>query len=205
MPVVLAIAGCIALLVGLFGGGIKAKEIEVPRISALPRISSSILGIVLIGISIWLSLPPSDRMSQSPTETTQPEISTPSQFSTIEPTQQPTLTPSPTPELGIPVITAIKLREDSSSGSLIIYQDIYFYDPDGDTNFIQWKVLSSTIADISVTNGSVHASSEEQKAGTFATGTWGCNNGKYSIKFQVTLLDSAGHESNPFEYSIECK
>jgi hypothetical protein len=58
LPIVLAISGCIALLVGLFGGGVKAKEIEVPRISALPRISSGIFGIALIGIAIWLSLAP---------------------------------------------------------------------------------------------------------------------------------------------------
>jgi hypothetical protein len=36
LPIVLTIAACAALLVGLFGGGIKAKEIEVPTISFLP-------------------------------------------------------------------------------------------------------------------------------------------------------------------------
>jgi hypothetical protein len=31
LPVILAIAGSVALLVGLFGGGVKAKEIGLSR------------------------------------------------------------------------------------------------------------------------------------------------------------------------------
>lgn len=55
LPVIFAIAGCAALLVGLFGGGVKAKEIVIPKISTLPRIFSSVAGLVLIGIAIWVS------------------------------------------------------------------------------------------------------------------------------------------------------
>jgi hypothetical protein len=57
LQIVLAIAGCIALLVGLFGGGVKAKEIEVPKISPVSRISSILIGIVMIGAATWLSFP----------------------------------------------------------------------------------------------------------------------------------------------------
>ncbi len=57
LPIVLAIAGSIALLAGLFRGGVKAKEIEVPTLARGSRILSSLLGIVLIGIAIWLSSP----------------------------------------------------------------------------------------------------------------------------------------------------
>jgi hypothetical protein len=32
MQIVLAITGSVALLAGLFGGGVKAKEIEIPKI-----------------------------------------------------------------------------------------------------------------------------------------------------------------------------
>jgi hypothetical protein len=63
LPTVLAIAGCIALLVGLFGGGVKAREIEVPTISILPRILSGIAGLVLIGIAMWLFFPNSSQSS----------------------------------------------------------------------------------------------------------------------------------------------
>ena len=54
IQVVLAIAGCFALLVGIFGGGVQAKEVTVPKISTLTRITSSIIGVILIGIAIWL-------------------------------------------------------------------------------------------------------------------------------------------------------
>jgi hypothetical protein len=67
LPTILAMAGCIALLAGLFGGGIKVKEFEVPKINTFPRISSTIFGIVLIGLAVSLSLSP-DSSSQQPTE-----------------------------------------------------------------------------------------------------------------------------------------
>lgn len=71
---VLAIAGSIALLVGLFGGGVKAKEIEVPKISISARIFSGLVGIVLIGIAIRLPnpLPQSEPPTSTPIPPTEP-------------------------------------------------------------------------------------------------------------------------------------
>jgi len=63
LPIVLAIAGSIALLIGLFGGGIKAKEIEMPTLPALPRILLTVFGIALIGLGITL---PPQGLSQRP-------------------------------------------------------------------------------------------------------------------------------------------
>jgi hypothetical protein len=54
LPIILGAAGCLALLAGLFGGGFKAKEIEVPYISSFPRILSTIVGLVLIGLAILI-------------------------------------------------------------------------------------------------------------------------------------------------------
>ena len=71
LPVVLAIAGSIALFVGLFGGGVKAKEIVVPTLPRGPRILTSSFGGILIGIAIWLSLP-ANTVSPIPTETISP-------------------------------------------------------------------------------------------------------------------------------------
>ena len=59
-PLVLTIAGCIALLIGLWGGGIKAKavqqEIDVPIMSMWPRVISVLIGCALIGLAVWLYL-----------------------------------------------------------------------------------------------------------------------------------------------------
>lgn len=104
LPIVLTIAGCIALLVGLFGGGVKAKEIEVPKISVLSRIFSSLVGVALIWAGTQL---PSLPDSLTPTETVTPILPTATSFpsSTADlpivlttPSAPPTSTPiTPTP------------------------------------------------------------------------------------------------------------
>jgi hypothetical protein len=53
--VVLAIAGCVALLVGVFGGGITAKEVVLPKLSTATRIFSGLIGVALIAIALWFS------------------------------------------------------------------------------------------------------------------------------------------------------
>lgn len=56
VSVVFAVAGVIALLVGIVGGGIKAKEIEVPPIPGRVRIITIIVGLALIGATVWLEI-----------------------------------------------------------------------------------------------------------------------------------------------------
>jgi hypothetical protein len=118
---ILTIVGGVALLVGIFGGGVKAKEIEVPPIHTGLRVVSALTGIVLIVIAIFLSkpellqvirqtqqpstpvsgdatLPPVTLVAQSPTTVqsqptaTQLPTEAPTPTKTIEPT--PTLDPS---------------------------------------------------------------------------------------------------------------
>jgi hypothetical protein len=57
VPDVLAIAGAIALLVGVWGG-LKIREVEIPSASPTVRIIMGIVGLALIGVSIWLYSPP---------------------------------------------------------------------------------------------------------------------------------------------------
>jgi len=66
VPVVLAIAGVVSLLVGVLGGGIKAKEIEIPTVPPIARVISSVLGLILIGFAIWLSFPQFGNVPQFP-------------------------------------------------------------------------------------------------------------------------------------------
>jgi hypothetical protein len=83
LPIVLAIAGSIALLVGLFGGGIKAKEIEVPTLSTLPRILLTVFGIALIGTGITM---PPQGLSQQPRPATDNTIKDSNISQPLEPT-----------------------------------------------------------------------------------------------------------------------
>jgi|CXWL01.1.fsa_nt_gi hypothetical protein len=57
VPTVIAVIGGIALLIGIFGGGIRAKEIEIPSINARVRVFSTLTGIVLLAIAALLSSP----------------------------------------------------------------------------------------------------------------------------------------------------
>jgi hypothetical protein len=111
----------------------------------------------------------------------------------------------PTPALNAPVITDVKIREEASPNGLIIYQDVYFHDPDGDAYYTDWQVVSTTDKGIQVVNGTIDANSQQQKTGTIVTGTWECGNNTYSVTFWVTILDRVGNESNGFEYTIYCK
>jgi hypothetical protein len=114
LPIILAIAGSVALLVGLFGGGIKAKEIEVPKISILARIFSSLVGIVLIVTAIRFPNPPqsTEQPTSTPIPATKPapielpiiptlpiptDAPTTTQTPTSIPTNTLTFTPSPSP------------------------------------------------------------------------------------------------------------
>ena len=54
---VIASIGGIALLAGIFGGGIDVKEVKIPSIQPRIRILSGVVGIVLLVISILLSNP----------------------------------------------------------------------------------------------------------------------------------------------------
>jgi len=107
LPIVLAVAGSIALLIGLFGGGVKAKEIEVPTLARGPRILSSLVGIILIGIAIRLSglLEPTALPASTPTPPIESSSSqiiptpfAPDNTPTNAPTPSPTSSPSSTAE-----------------------------------------------------------------------------------------------------------
>jgi hypothetical protein len=113
LQIVLAIAGSAALLIGLFGGGVKAKEIEVPTLARGARILSSLVGIILIGAAIWLSFPDSLPFRATSTVTPMPTnepIPTQTQIipSLPAPTVAPTNTPLPAPTI-TPTYTASQL------------------------------------------------------------------------------------------------
>jgi hypothetical protein len=107
LQIVLAIAGSVALLAGLFGGGIKAKEIEVPKITMWARIFSSLVGVALIGVAIRLpNTPPSpESITATPVPAVQtvsvsdpilPTAITPTDVPPDKPTDTPTQTPTDT-------------------------------------------------------------------------------------------------------------
>jgi len=112
--------------------------------------------------------------------------------------------PLPTAESGVPTVQSVQLRRDTSSGKLVIYQDIHFIDSDGDVTRVDYKIVSTTNPDVQVEGGELNISSEEQKVGIFFTGEWGCGGGNYTVTLSVVLTDRAGHHSAPYEYTMNC-
>lgn len=81
---IIAIIGGIALLVGVFGGGIEAKEIKIPPIQAIFRVIAFAVGVILILVAVITSKPdllgllpaqPSSTIAVAPPDTTKPLLS----------------------------------------------------------------------------------------------------------------------------------
>jgi hypothetical protein len=113
LQIVLAITGSVALLTGLFGGGVKAKEIIIPKLSILARLFSSLIGVALIWAAIWLQIPeqPVEQPTStliSPTETRPTEV----QIIPASAISSPiSLTTTPIPKFGWVVYFEIGLKE----------------------------------------------------------------------------------------------
>ena len=130
LPVVLTIAGCIALLIGIFGGQIKIQVIEVHEVSRVQRVVSSLVGLVFIGLALWLYfyVPPAPApIASQPAEAASPTMisttpaSTPALPSnTPIPTPTPTLTASPVvPTLLPPTAVQIAITNLPSQPTMI--------------------------------------------------------------------------------------
>ncbi len=103
VPIVLAIAGVVTFLIGVLGGGVKAKEIVIPSVAPSIRIILSVAGLALIGVAIWLSLPSTTDNSPTATElpatATMLDIPTSAFTSSTFLPESPLLTITPTMEL----------------------------------------------------------------------------------------------------------
>lgn len=125
VAVVFAIAGIVALFLGILGGGIKVKEVEIPHSPPKSRVIVGTVGVIFIGISLWLSLAaptinapqPSGTATFSITQTSFP--STPTLVTSTEtPLPSPTLTAAPT--LTVEEQAAEILKTASQSWKLVV-------------------------------------------------------------------------------------
>lgn len=103
-----------------------------------------------------------------------------------------------------PVIDRVVARFDSSSGGLIAFLDVYFFDGEGDANFVDFQLISTsvetsgTIKDVSI------APSAKQRGGSVVTGQWSCGTKVYDVTVGVTIRDQAGHTSNTIGVTFSC-
>jgi hypothetical protein len=127
----------------------------------------------------------------------------PAMTATSIPPSTTSLPPTGISGSNVPVIQSVQLREDTSSGKLVIYQDIYFYDEDGDANYIDYSLVSGP-PDTYIIDGPIEIESQKQKSGTAMIGTWKCGDAEYRITLRVMILDEIGNQSNTVEYTMFC-
>lgn len=136
LPTVFAIAGCVGILISIFGGGIRAKQIEIDRISKQTRIASGLIGALLIVLAIWLSFP-SPLSIFSPEKTVESSLTQTSTDTPDSTGTSPTDTPSPSTGKKSPVTVNLPYMPDES-GSVTEYGHIgtgYSHPPQaGDLN-----------------------------------------------------------------------
>jgi len=51
------LAGLALIIVGIFGGGIEVKEVKIPTLPTVPRITSIVVGCLLVGVYFWNPFP----------------------------------------------------------------------------------------------------------------------------------------------------
>jgi hypothetical protein len=110
VPVVLAIAGVVALLIGFLGGGIRARELEIPSIPTPARVIVSLGGMIFLGLAIWLSAP--GRFT--PPEPTVLPVDTATPPSTETPSITETET-SPPPDVPETPVATVELPESENT------------------------------------------------------------------------------------------
>jgi hypothetical protein len=107
-----------------------------------------------------------------------------------------------------PVFDYIEQYENYSGGQLIISEDVYFSDSDGDAYLIKYDLVSVSpaISGIQVQNDSISIAPDQQKFGTYQTILWKCGLTKktYTVTLRARILDQAGHESSPFDVIFKC-
>ena len=107
-----------------------------------------------------------------------------------------------------PTILGVTIREGREEGEPVIYQEINFYDDDGNTNRVEWELID--LSDpaqsqyIPTQNGVVNALPELQKIRATVTRTWFCEGRVYDVTLEVSLLDKDDNRSESVRYIIRC-
>jgi len=116
----------------------------------------------------------------------------------------PPVVNTPAPANLPPYINNVILRNDRSSGHLIIWQDIFFQDVDGDANYVHYRLVNITAGYSATTQDGNITMSTDQVNGTMLSGKWVCGGGTYDTTLEVVIYDMGGHTSNSVSYTMSC-
>lgn len=103
-----------------------------------------------------------------------------------------------------PFIERVIVRFDSSSGGLIAYLDVYYIDGEGDANFADFQLISTSVTTSGTIKDVSFAPNANQRRGSVVTGQWACGTKQYDVAVGVTIRDQAGHTSNTIGVTFAC-
>lgn len=119
--------------------------------------------------------------------------------------QEVDVPPTVTPLAALaPVINRVAVRFDSSSGGLIVYLDVYYFDGEGDANFADFQLISTSVTTSGAIKDVSFAPNANQRRGSVVTGQWSCGTKQYDVTVGVTIRDQAGHTSNTIGVTFSC-
>ncbi|MCC6300978.1 MAG: hypothetical protein IT314_16950 [Anaerolineales bacterium] len=113
--------------------------------------------------------------------------------------------PTTTPLAALaPVIDHVTVRFDGSSGGVIMYLDVYYFDGEGDANLADFQLISASIDTSGTIKDVSFAPNANQRRGSVVTGQWSCGTKQYNVAVGVTIRDAAGHSSNIIAVNFSC-
>ena len=148
-------------------------------------------------------LPPTSSELQVRPPYVQPQIFPTNSQPTLAPTVIiPTVNPSP-------VMLRVTERRGADQTGVVIYKDIYFMDPDGDADFVEYKLIgyqNIVQSDIKVSPDDIEPSPEQKTEATVAA-PWYCKTKyhNYTITLEARIVDEAGNKSMPFLLEFYCR
>ena len=121
-------------------------------------------------------------------------------------TSTPIIASSPTTTVSaIPVILSTKTERNLTANGLVIYTYIRFRDADGDSSYVTYEVVSSTISGVEIKSDPIKISRDNQIAGAIQTVSWKCLGKGYIVTLNARILDKAGNLSDPFPLTFDCR
>jgi hypothetical protein len=103
-----------------------------------------------------------------------------------------------------PVIDSVIMRKEMQRYETI-YPEFHFHDPSGTVRFIHREVTAtSSPKPLTVRDGLIDISPEQQMKGAVYTGGWPCGPESYYVTIQAFVMNLDGQKSNVVEYTMHC-
>ncbi len=103
-----------------------------------------------------------------------------------------------------PVIDSVSMRTEMQRYQTV-YPEFHFHDPSGTVRFIHREIMATNSPKaLTVKDGVIDISPEQQSRGTVYTGGWPCGPESYYVTIQAFVMNLDGQKSNIVEYTIHC-